>query len=249
MTVPAETTPSATLILLRDGPDGLELLMIRRHANMRFAPGAMVFPGGCLDPQDGVGGGDQPHRIAAIRETFEETGILLARRREGGRNEDGPFSERELAAFHADGAPGFLERVRAAGLALATDRLVPFAHWLTPEVVRRRFDTRFFLAPAPVGQDPRVDGTEAVSALWATPRAILDRADAGELRLIFVTRMNLLRLAGCATVDEALAAARRQPIVTVLPARVDTPGGPVFRIPEGAGYSPTEIPADQVRLG
>ncbi|WP_207459757.1 NUDIX domain-containing protein [Azospirillum sp. SYSU D00513] len=254
MTPPAEPRPSASLILLRDGADGLELLMIRRHAGLRFAPGAMVFPGGGLEEQDHdpdwrdhcrLHPDDAAHRVAAIRETFEECGLLLA----GSMGTDGLAGEEQRAAFLPNTGETLLDALRRSGLELATDRLVPFAHWVTPEILRRRFDTLFYLAPAPAGQELRIDAGEAVDALWATPRAILARADAGELKLIFVTRMILRRLAGCADMGAAVLAARERPLVPVMPVRVETPAGPVFRIRADAGYSPTEFPEAEVTLG
>ncbi|WP_448191471.1 NUDIX hydrolase [Azospirillum sp. sgz301742] len=249
MTVIVEPRPAASVILLRDGAQGLELFMIERNAGLRFAAGATVFPGGCVDSGDHAAEWervcrasppDLPHRIAAIRETFEECGVLLAR-----------GAESQTLLDHAPTAEtaDFATMVRAAKVELATDALVPFARWVTPELVRRRFDTLFFLAPAPAGQRASVDGGEAVAGLWSTPRAVLAAAEAGRLRLIFATRLNLMRLAACATVAEAVAEAGRRPWLPILPRLVETAAGPVFRIPEGVGYSPTEFAADQVRLG
>ncbi|MBP2314734.1 NUDIX hydrolase [Azospirillum soli] len=234
--------PSASLILLRDGAEGLELFMIRRNAGLRFAAGATVFPGGRVDPEDGAGapGDDRTLRRAAIREAFEECGILLAR---------GGVDAALLEVLRAPSPVPLAERLRLAGLEPAVEALVPFARWITPETVWRRFDTTFFLAPAPVGQVATVDGGEAVAGLWGTPAAILREAEAGRLSLVFATRMNLMRLSGCGSVAEALAAAHHQPLVPILPRRIDGPAGAVFRIPDGAGYALTEVAASDVRLG
>ncbi|MGQ9366847.1 NUDIX hydrolase [Azospirillum sp. ST 5-10] len=247
---PADPRPAATLILLRDGADGLEVLTIERHAALSFAAGATVFPGGCLDPADHDPAWadlppavDRARRIAAVRETWEECGILLARERATGA----PVEPARTARI--DPALPFAEAMRREALVPDVDALVPFAHWQTPETLRRRFDTVFFLAAAPTGQDARVDGAEAVAWRWDTPRRLVGADDAGDLRLVFATRMNLLRLAACATVAAAVAAARRAPPVLVLPRLVETAAGPVFRIPEHAGYRPVETPADRVRLG
>lgn len=247
---PPDPIPSASLILLRDAAEGLEVFMVRRHAGLRFAAGATVFPGGRVDPEDRAPDGwtlhdapaaDLPLRLAAIREAFEECGILLVRE---------PLDGARLAALRAPSPLGFGQRLRAAGVRLATGALVPFARWITPETVWRRFDATFFLAPAPAGQDAVVDGGEAVEGLWAAPRAVLEADEAGRLSLVFATRMNLTRLAACRTVREALeAAARHQPLVPILPRFADTAAGPVLRIPEGAGYTPTEVAAGLVRLG
>jgi len=249
MSVIVEPRAAASVILLRDGAEGLELFMIERNSGLRFAAGAMVFPGGSLDEGDHAAeweslccgpASDLQYRVAAIRETFEECGILLAR---GVGSEALP----DRGAANREGR--FADAVRAAGVELATDMLVPFARWITPEMVRRRFDTTFFLAPAPLGQEASVDGGEAVAGVWGSPRAMLAAAESGRLRLIFATRLNLMRLAGCATVAEALETAHRQPLVPILPRLVETEAGPVFRIPEGVGYAPTEFAAAQVRLG
>ncbi|WP_448206265.1 NUDIX hydrolase [Azospirillum sp. sgz302134] len=250
MNAPVEPHPSACLILLRDGTDGLEVFMVQRHRDLRFAAGATVFPGGRLEPQDQDLNWrelscplteDLPHRLAAVRETFEECGILLAR--------PTPV-EAGIAALREPSAQPFIERLSALGAEPATDALVPFARWITPEAVWRRFDTTFFLARAPSGQSVVVDGGEVVAGFWGTPRAILRAAETGQLSLVFATRMNLLRLAECRTVRHAMEEATRfHPLVPILPRPVETPSGPVLRIPDDAGYRVTEVPLDEVRLG
>lgn len=251
MPVPAVPIPSASVILLRDGAEGVEVFMVRRSDALRFAAGATVFPGGRVDPEDRAAlpgwtppdatATDHPLRLAAIRETFEESGILLSR---------DPVDAAGRAALRAPSPLGFGRRLRAAGVEPDIAGLVPFARWLTPEAVWRRFDATFFLARAPEGQTATVDGGEVVEGLWATPRAVLDRAAAGALSLVFATWMNLTRLAGCAGVRDALAvAARHQPLVPILPRLADGRDGPVLRIPADAGYAPTEVAANGVRLG
>ncbi|NYZ17778.1 NUDIX domain-containing protein [Azospirillum sp. RWY-5-1] len=259
--VVAQPRPAATVILLRDGADGPEVYVIRRHDALAFAGGATVFPGGRIDPADGDPawadlcpgtGDDHASRIAAIRETFEECGLLLARPAGGGPliDEAAVTGVRARSGWGGEsGCPPFLEQMRREGLELAADRLLPFARWQTPEWVHRRFDTLFFLAAAPPGQTASFDRREAVEGLWATPRALLARADAGTVRLVFATRMNLMRLTAFGSVAEALAAAGRRPIRPILPRRVDTPAGPVLRIPVDAGYDPAELPVELVRLG
>jgi 8-oxo-dGTP pyrophosphatase MutT (NUDIX family) len=241
---PAIPRPAATLLLLRDGIDGLEVLMTVRHEAAGFAAGALVFPGGKVDAADRALAACCPAgealdesalilRIAAIRETFEECGILLAR--EAG----GLLSAEALAALlgrHGATAAGFAALAAAAGLQLATDHLVPFAHWITPVDQPRRFDTHFFLAPAVPGQIAAHDGREAVDAVWTTPAAVLAGAEAGRVKLVFATRMNLIKLARSDTVAGALAASRREAIVTVTPVIEKTDAGPFIHIPEAAGY-------------
>jgi hypothetical protein len=124
-------------------------------------------------------------------------------------------------------------------LELALDRLVPFAHWVTPEMVPKRFDTHFFLATAPPDQVALHDGGESVDSIWVTPQAALAQAESGQRTIIFPTLMNLNLLGLASSVDDALARARRAPVVTVRPVLARTPEGkPELRIPPEAGYPP-----------
>jgi 8-oxo-dGTP pyrophosphatase MutT (NUDIX family) len=250
---PVIPRPAATLLLLRDGVAGLEVLMTARHEESGFAAGALVFPGGKVEPEDralrpscaGCDGLDDTalgFRIAAIRETFEESGILLARNAGGtALLSAAEFDGLRRRHSEAGTVPGFAALVAAAGLQLATDTLVPYAHWITPVDRPKRFDTHFFLAPTPVDQIAVHDGREAVETVWTTPQATLEAADREQVKLVFATRMNLVKLASSRTVTEALAAATRDAVVTVCPEIVKTPEGPAIRIPEAAGYGLTEM--------
>ncbi|HXT08662.1 MAG TPA: hypothetical protein VN715_17225, partial [Roseiarcus sp.] len=149
-----------------------------------------------------------------------------------------------LLARHGKSAAGFA--ALAAGLELATDHLVPYAHWITPVDQPKRFDTQFFLAPAAPGQIAVHDGREAVDAVWTTPRAALAGADAGRIKLVFATRMNLVKLARSATVAAALAASRAEAIVTVTPVIENTDTGRFIRIPEAAGYGAGRFAAGNI---
>jgi 8-oxo-dGTP pyrophosphatase MutT (NUDIX family) len=239
---PVTPLPAATLLLLRDGSEGLEVLLIARHDAAGFAGGATVFPGGKVDTGDrnrAVASVGDPFAIAAIRETFEECGILLARRAAEGVM----LSAAALADLlgRQSSVADFGAFVDRAGLALATDALVPFAHWITPADQPKRFDTRFFLAPAPPGQMARHDGREAMEVHWLTPEGAIAAARRGEIKLVLPTRLNLLKLGRCKTVADALATARRSEIVTVQPELVQTPDGPAFHIPDAADYGVTEV--------
>ncbi|MGH7124078.1 MAG: NUDIX hydrolase, partial [Stellaceae bacterium] len=230
--------PAATLLLLRDSPEGIEVLLTTRHDAAGFAAGATVFPGGKMDAGDRDGAYRDPLRVAAIRETFEECGILLAR-----RAASGPLLGRTaLADLLAQQPAGtdFCAWVARAGLTLATDPLVPFAHWITPADQPKRFDTHFFLAPAP-DQVARHDGHEATIVHWLTAEGAIAAARRGEIKLVLPTRLNLLKLGRSKTVAEALEAARRAAVVTVQPEIVDTAGGPAFQIPAAADYGVTEV--------
>ncbi|HKF73973.1 MAG TPA: NUDIX domain-containing protein [Stellaceae bacterium] len=236
--MPVRPVPAATLLLVRDGQEGIEVLLATRHDAAGFAAGATVFPGGKLDTGDhALAGTGDPLRVAAIREAFEECGILLARRA------GALLSGAELARLTAPRSStiGFGAFVESAGLALATDLLVPFAHWITPADQPKRFDTHFFLAPAPAEQVARHDGREATIVHWLTAEGAIAAARLGEIKLVLPTRLNLLKLGRSRTVAEALEAARRSAIVTVQPEIVDTAAGPAFQIPAAADYGVTEI--------
>lgn len=239
---PVPARPASTVLLLRDGAAGLEVFMVVRHREIEFAGGALVFPGGRVEEADGKLAGDDPlgaFRIAGIRETFEECGVLLARP----RGEPGMVrAERLLAA--ADRHHGALLRnersipevLEAEGLEPATDALAHFAHWVTPASRSKRFDTHFFLAAAPPDQLAVHDGLESVDSVWIAPAQAVAEADAGQRRLVFATRKNLEKLGRSATVAEAMAAARASTVVRVQPDMVRSGEGWRIRIPAEADY-------------
>jgi 8-oxo-dGTP pyrophosphatase MutT (NUDIX family) len=246
--------PAATVLIVRDAQSpssGLEVLMVRRSAGMAFGASAWVFPGGKVaaadaDPAwDALSGGNYSHearalRIAAAREVFEESGLLLATREGRGVDAD------ECASFDAmrgvvEKEPGeFLKLVREAGMYLTLDRLVPFAHWITPEFEPRRFDTHFFLVRAPEGQVVKHDGHEAVDHSWVAPLDLIEKRKTGEAKLMFPTRLNLQVLGRSANAAEAEAAALAKKVVTVEPRVEQREHGKVLVIPAEAGYGLTE---------
>ncbi|HEX5296353.1 MAG TPA: NUDIX hydrolase [Streptosporangiaceae bacterium] len=236
---PAVPRDAATVILLRQGADagpgagaGVEAFLLRRTAELEFAPGACVFPGGSVDERDadpGIGwAGPAPEDFAAqldvpperarslvcaaIRETFEESGILLA--------EDGSGLVGDSAALAADrhalltGTTTLGEVLGRRGLMLRTDLLTPWARWITPEVSPRRFDTWFFAAALPAGQtataapEGHTDPGESESGTWLRPGAALDAAQAGEITLLPPTAVTLRELAAHQDVDGILACRR-----------------------------------------
>ena len=259
----ATPAPAATLALLRDRPGaaGFEVLLIRRHGASKFAAGDYVFPGGKIEADDNpddatvscarldpvraarmLGLESAPRAalgawIGAIRETFEEVGILLAYAPDGApvRVDHPRFVEYRRACQADHGA--FWDMVRAEGLALATDRLVYFAHWITPEVQPLRFDTRFFAAPAPAGQDAIADAHEVTEVRWLAPPEALEANRRGELPLRFPTIKNLGLLAGAASSDEALRRLEGREVPTIQP-RVIVEGG-IRRVllPDDPGYA------------
>lgn len=251
--------PASTVLLLRDGAGGIEVLMVTRNVASDFASGALVFPGGRVDAADAepamlsrcrpIAGADavaMAFRVAAVRETFEEAHLLLGRREDSDRllaAEEVDALEISLAA-HLGRPPHFADILAAGGIELATDLLVPFAHWITPAGPPKRFDTHFFLAPAPADQVAAHDGREAVETVWISPQQAIADSEARRVTLVFATRMNLAKLGRSRTVAEALAAARADTIVTVCPEIVDSPEGKLLRIPAAAGYGVTEMPAN-----
>jgi 8-oxo-dGTP pyrophosphatase MutT (NUDIX family) len=227
---PVAPAPAATLVLLRDRPaSGFDILLMQRHHASKFAAGDFVFPGGKLEtddnPEDAVrwctgldlagaarmlGLAHAPatalaYWVGAIRETFEEAGVLLATTASGHavRLPTARVAEYRRA-IQADNR-AFWSMVKTENLRLATDRLVYFAHWVTPEGLPLRFDTRFFAAPLPAGQEAVGDDHEMISLRWLAPREALDAHARGEISLRNPTVRNLMLLEG----DSAAAALGR----------------------------------------
>ncbi len=248
---PDPAIAAATVVLLRDAPTGWELLLLERHANTAFAGGAMVFPGGRVDPGDAAVAGDPAlatgfatldatdaaARVAAARETFEEAGVVL-----GAGPAIDPATRAAWRSQLNAGTAAWGDFLAATGSHLAAADLVPFAHWVPPAAapIARRFDTRFYLAMLPPGEAVTPDGGEAVTAHWTTPAAALGRADAGEIGLVFPTRRNLERLAQYPTLDGLLTATRARPVTRIQPAIVTRDDGNWLTIPAGCDYPVTE---------
>jgi 8-oxo-dGTP pyrophosphatase MutT (NUDIX family) len=242
----ATPVPAATLLLLRDRPGGIEVLMMVRHDTVDFAGGAMVFPGGKVLTADTAvaarcpsAGGDEAAilKVAAIRETYEECGILLARK--SGSADVLSVAEQAAIARCADSGEAFMALLAERGLEPAIDLLVPLANWITPTMSPKRFDTHFFAANVSSDQVASGDGREAVEVIWMTPKAVTAEADAGRRSVLPPTYLNLLKLAGCASVDDALAVARATAIIAITPELFRGESGPEMRIPEAAGYGIT----------
>src|SRR5262245_55327143 len=253
---PVPARPAATVVILRDGADGIEAFMVVRHRAIAFAAGALVFPGGKVDPGDADDAwaalaplaSTPPKRadyVAAARESFEEAGLMLARRVGTSDLITAAEAHRLVDRHRANllaGNLSYLDIVRGEGLTLATDLMVPFAHWITPEGVPKRFDTHFLLVGGPVSQLGAHDGTESSEGLWIRPQQALREAEAGVRTLVFATQMNLQKLARYASVADAIVAARASPVVTVTPEVERLPEGRRrLRIPAEAGYGVSEI--------
>ncbi len=227
--------------------------MMVRHHEIEFSSGALVFPGGSVDSGDrdiiarpelysGGEAGDAAElsfKIAAIRETFEESGILLARPR-GSNNLVDASGAARIAARHraalSEQTTTFLDVLNDSGMVLALDALVPYARWITPEGMPKRFDTWFFLAAAPPEQLGAHDGRESTASLWLSPREAVAGGESGRFKLPFPTTRNLIKLGRQPNVQAALDDARGKPVVTVMPLMTRLNGGRQLRIPLEAGY-------------
>ena len=207
---PAPLRPAATVLLLRDGPQGIEVLMTRRSMSASFAPGAYVFPGGGIDAADAQAHSMAKRRptqsnlhltqaIAAIRESFEELGILFA------RHADGRWADAsDIAAIDRKGP--FADQCQARGLSLAAEQVFVLAHWITDRDLPRRFDVPFLVARMPEGQTPVADESEQFEPVWVRPQDALERHAAGQFFIIFPTIRTLDRLKAFANVDAILQA-------------------------------------------
>jgi 8-oxo-dGTP pyrophosphatase MutT (NUDIX family) len=243
-----DAIPAATLILMRAAAAGgpPEILMLERAETMAFAAGALVFPGGRIDPEDHAmaagfrGMDDAAARIAAIRETIEETGVAPALR----PSPDAAALREAMAA----GRP-FAALLGEMGVTLDLEALTPFARWCPNFREARRFDTLFYLAEAPAGgaTPHSADETESVHTFWASAAEVLGEIEAGRAKAIFPTRRNLERLARFASLEEARADAARHPVRQITP-WVEERGGKRFVcIPEGIGYPVTAEPYESAR--
>ena len=250
--------PAATVTLVRDAPRGLEVLMLQRSHSLKFMPGVYVFPGGALDAADsssemqamcagledeaasqalGVERGGIAYWVAAIREAFEEAGILLAYDASG-----------NMVSLHGDAAERYRAHrssldqrrgdfgaiVRDEGLRLAVDRLTYFGHWITPVRAPRRYDTRFFLAVAPERQEARHDNYETIAHVWVRPQEALDLCAKETLNMRTPTIKTLERFAACTTSAALIAEMSSSPEVRALLPRMTADGRSL--LPGDPGY-------------
>ncbi len=256
---PVVPVPAATLVLLRDRPaGGFEILLIKRHTASKFAAGDFVFPGGKVEAGDNPDGAAAwctgletdaaaerlgvdrgiaiAHWIGVIRETFEEVGILLAYDRSGRavQVDDPRFAAYRTACQRDNRA--FWTMVETERLTLATDRILYFAHWITPEENPLRFNTRFFCAPMISGQDAAADGREIVLVRWLAPRAALDAAARGEISLRNPTARNIELFDGAATAADAVKRLVGRTIPTIRPRVIMRGGVRHVLMPGDEGY-------------
>ena len=241
--------PAATILLIRDGRQGLEVFMVERHHRIDFASSALVFPGGRVETDDDADDlralslyeeGLPSFRFcaAAIREAFEETGLLLAKR----SGSDAFISGEEAFALWdyrekiERGDVRFADFLKQHDLVIDCASLVFYAHWITPDIMPKRFDTYFFIAAAPEGQAGLHDGREMVDSVWITPKTAIADGEIGRRQVIFPTRMNLSLIAECESTAQAMAEAGQRQIVTVLPKLDKHEGQPILRLPKHSGY-------------
>lgn len=260
---PATPRPAATIVLLRDGSAGLEVLLMRRHRASGFVPGAWVFPGGTVDAADsgpalyerirGLSADPVPDASfwsAALRELFEETGVLLARhagadgpRRSptgtGGGPEDewapDAGSDRRVEGLRRrlmDGSATLLDVLDDLDVMLDAQGTVHIAHWVTPVVEPRRYDTHFFAAALPDGRAATPDPREMTEGAWLTPRDALARFEQGTLPMVFPTVKTVQSLRGFESVEHALSALRGGPVPRILPRLVRTERGVAIVVDE-----------------
>ncbi len=246
---PDPPIPAATLIVIRPGTAGPsdilpEILIVERAAAMAFAGGAIVFPGGRIDPADAtlaerLGDAAAAAKVTAIRETIEESAVLA------GLSCSGPIDPalgRTLQNALVSGAD-FAALLAEHRLSIDLDALTQFARWMPAFKQARRFDTLFFIAPALPGDwPPHPQSGECQSAEWASATSLLDRVAAGDDHAIFPTKRNLERLARFATIDEARADALAHSLDTIIPWVEQRGGEPHVCIPQGRGYPVTSEP-------
>lgn len=249
---PVVPKPSATLVLVRDSGAGLEVFLQQRHPDIPFLGGAHVFPGGKVEAVDNdpkwqafsdlddksasetldLTEGGLAYWVAAIRETYEESGILLL------EPTPGKTLDAEILNLWPNEVPDVFQLCQRYSLNLSTPQLTYYLHWITPEHMTKRFDTRFFIARAPTGQEGSHDGKECVDSIWITPEAAMERKKQGTMALAPPTFFTLKHLLEIRSVDELiLTAQNNKPTAAILPVfrnnRLLFPGDP--------GYDETEI--------
>ena len=262
MTQIPDPRPAATVLTLREGDEGVEVLMLRRNLNSDFVGGAYVFPGGSVDPSDvrdevaslvlglgdeeasarlGIASGGLSYFVAGLRELFEEAGLLVACDAHGSAVRlDEPERARRLTRHRTQlnaHRGDFLAMLVEEELRLDLRAMAYLSHWVTPEGAPRRFDTRFFITHAPAGQVAAHDEGETVDTRWVRPRDALAAHERGELMMIFPTIKTLERIAAFATAPEVLAHASAQGEIERIEPRLVVRDGEVVPVLRGEdGY-------------
>jgi 8-oxo-dGTP pyrophosphatase MutT (NUDIX family) len=267
---PVSAVPATTVLLLRPSGDGdptspPEVFMVVRHHQIDFASGALVFPGGKVDAADNdprlrqlcvgaetLNDAELAFRVAGIREAFEEAGVLLARRRGSAELITAtalkPLEDRYRQAL-VKGEVTIADMAAAEDLVLACDTMLPYAHWITPLFVPKRFDTHFFVAAAPVDQVALHDGHESVDSVWIKPLDAVSDADAGRRTMLFPTKLNLMKLAELPTVAAVLAHYRALTPKPILPVVEQRDGRRFLTVGKDSGYALYERELDATFRG
>ncbi len=258
---------AATVMIVRDGNEGMEVLMLERSGKSESFSGAFVFPGGKVDLDDAhdeyeklyAGHDDKEasdilsvpkyglaYWTGAIRECFEEAGILMAYDADGKLLDFDNEATKSRFAKHRDelnsGDKSLLDICKEENITLATDLLNYFSHWVTPTIIPRRFDTRFFVCKAPAAQEPLIDNHEAVSQCWITPAQALKRSKEGTFQIFFPTIAHIKAIGQYANTDELMkASAGYTDIPRTLPMRLELPDGKMkILLPDEEGYDAVE---------
>jgi 8-oxo-dGTP pyrophosphatase MutT (NUDIX family) len=249
----SKTTPAATIVIFRHDPAGgaPQILMVERNASLKFAGGATVFPGGKVDPADRalaemLGGDldDMAARVAAVRETLEETGLVVGI--EGAVDGRLAAEARRMLISGGDLAPV----LDAYGWRIAPTQLIPFARWWPKHRTERIFDTRFYLADLGTGAvEIEVDATENRHLFWASAQEALNLAGQGLIQVIFPTRRNLERLAQFSSFQEARVHAEATPVGTISPYLEERDGQRWLMIPDNLGYPVRGEPLEMAQRG
>ena len=254
--------PASTVLVIRDGADDLEVFMVVRHHQIDFASGALVFPGGKVDESDlnpeirryiisetEISDEELSYKIAGIRECYEEADLLFAYE----QNEKEIISSERLKQlanwreeFNNKKGSMFDFAVKE-NITFNLDNLILFAHWITPKMMPKRFDTYFYLAEAPKDHIGKHDGKESVDSIWISPKQALDDCLAEKRTIIFPTRMNLEKLSKFNTVKEALEEVKKETVFTVEPKIEKNEDGVFLTIPEKAGYGLVNEPIENLR--
>jgi len=253
--------PASTLVLIRElKQKAFEVFMVVRHHKIDVASGALVFPGGKVEVQDATEGvrlkcsshslSEEllPFAIAVIREVFEETGILIARK----SGETELISAQALKEFEhyreklVQEVIDFESFLNSENLTLATDLLLHYAHWVTPNMAPKRFDTHFFVAQAPLDQIALHDGEEAVDSIWIEPKQLLNEAAEGKWKVVFPTKMNIEKLARFKNFTELKTYLQNYTPLRVQPEYVDLEEGKFLCIPQDADYPRWKVAIKEV---
>jgi len=254
--------PASTVLVIRDGVDDIEVFMVVRHHQIDFASGALVFPGGKVDENDlnpeirryivsetEISDEEISYKIAGIRECYEEADVLFADE----QNEKEIISSERLEKlakwreeFNNKKGSMFDFAVKE-NITFNLDNLIPFAHWITPKMMPKRFDTYFYLAEAPKDHTGQHDGKESVDSIWISPRQALEDCLAEKRTIIFPTRMNLEKLSKFNTVKEALEEVKKEKVFTVEPKIEKNEDGVFLTIPEKAGYGLVKEPIENLK--